>query len=83
LSPVPDSRPSTTNATAFIEVFSDRMTIQLPPTNGPIQRILAERSVLMVDPAQDGRALADRAEYQEASGVLELTGPQSWKPNGA
>jgi lipopolysaccharide export system protein LptA len=67
------SHPPDTNA--FVEVFSDLMTMQLPPTNGPVQRIIAERSVLIVDPDHDGRALADRAEYDEATGLLVLSGP--------
>jgi lipopolysaccharide export system protein LptA len=70
---LPDpSLPQTTNA--FVEVFSERMTIQLPPTNGPIQRFVAEKSVLIVDAGQDGRAMADLANYENATGILELTG---------
>ncbi len=58
----------------FIEVFADLMTVQLPPTNGPVRQITAEKHVLIMDPGQDGRALADRAVYEESTGVLELTG---------
>jgi lipopolysaccharide export system protein LptA len=59
---------------AFVEVYSDLMTIQLPPTNGPVERVIAEKSVFIVDAEQDARALADKAVYEEATGQLELTG---------
>jgi lipopolysaccharide export system protein LptA len=64
--------PGLTNA--LMEVFSDLMTIHLPPTNGPVQRIEAEGGVMILDPEQDGRALADRAVYEDSSGILELSG---------
>jgi lipopolysaccharide export system protein LptA len=69
------SAATRTNApSAFVEVFSDQMTIQLAPGTGPIQQIIAEKNVLIVDPDQEGKALADRATYQESTGILELTG---------
>jgi lipopolysaccharide export system protein LptA len=74
LSSMPARTKAGVNTNAFVEVFSEVMTMQLPPTNGPVQRIIAERSVLIVDPEQDGRALADRADYDEATGLLQLTG---------
>lgn len=74
-SAAPDESRTATNArSAFVEVFADRMQIQLPATNGPVQEVIAEKNVLIVDPDQDGRALADRAVYEEATGILELTG---------
>ena len=65
-------RVETNTPCAFVEVFADKMTIQLSPTNGPVQSMVAEKNVLIVDPGQDGRALADRATYVETSGLLEL-----------
>ncbi|MHC1766193.1 MAG: LptA/OstA family protein [Verrucomicrobiia bacterium] len=59
---------------AIVEVYSDQITVQLPATNGPVQRVQAEGNVLIVDADQEGRALANRAVYEESSGVLELTG---------
>jgi lipopolysaccharide export system protein LptA len=73
-SPGPAAGGVTNMPTGFVEVFSDLMTIQLPPTNGPVRQIVAEKNVLIADPEQGGRALADHAVYQEATGVLELTG---------
>jgi len=67
-----DAGASATNG--FVEVYSDLMTIQLPPTNGPVRQVIAEKNVLIVDADQDARALADRAEFVESTGILELTG---------
>ena len=74
IGPNSPARPATSSTNSFVEVFSDTITIQLPPTNGPVRRLEAERSVLIVDPYQDGRALADKAIYEDATGILELTG---------
>jgi lipopolysaccharide export system protein LptA len=76
LSATPGAAPvhSTNAASGFVEVFSDLMTMQLPETNGPVQQVVAEKNVLIVEPEENGRALADRAVYTEASGILELTG---------
>jgi lipopolysaccharide export system protein LptA len=61
-------------AEEFVEVFADRMTIQLPPSSGPVQSIVADGNVMIVDPHEDGRALADRAVYESEKGLLELSG---------
>ena len=76
LSGSPRARPAaaTNAASSYVEVFSDRMTVQMSPTNGPVQSMIAEKNVLIVDPMQDGRALADQATYREATGLLELSG---------
>lgn len=67
--------PGRTNqAASTVEVYSDLITVRLPETNGPVQQIVAEKNVLIVDMEQEGRALADRAVYEEATGVLQLTG---------
>lgn len=65
---------ASTNRGGFVEVFCDRVFLQLAPTNGPVQEIRAEKNVLIVDAEQDSRALGDLAVYTESTGVLELTG---------
>jgi lipopolysaccharide export system protein LptA len=70
------------DATRFVEVFAGLMTIQFPLTNGPVQQIIAEKNVLIVDPGQNGRALADRAVYEDLSGVLELSGSPLMETDG-
>ncbi len=59
---------------AVVEIYSDQLTVQLPATNGPVQRVQAEGNVLIVDVGQEARALANRAVYEEGTGLLELTG---------
>ncbi len=66
------NRPTDTNA--FLELSSDLLTLQLPPTNGPIQRIQAERNVVVVSPTDNSRATGGLLVYDESSGTLELTG---------
>jgi lipopolysaccharide export system protein LptA len=65
---------SSTNTGGFVEVFCDRVFMQLAPTNGPVQEIRAEKNVLILDADQDSRALGDLAVYKESTGLLELTG---------
>jgi lipopolysaccharide export system protein LptA len=72
--PAPPEPAATVATNAFIEVYSELMNIQLPPTNGPVQHVVAEKNVMIIDPDQEGRALAERAEYDERTGLLELTG---------
>jgi len=66
-------------ATNFVEIYSDTMTFQLPPTNGPVIGITAENHVIILDPGQKNHASGDRAVYTDASGALELTGHAVWE----
>jgi lipopolysaccharide export system protein LptA len=70
----PSAGPLAGATNAFVEVFANVMTIQLPATNGPVQRIVAEQNVLIEDSEQQTRALSDLATYDEITGILELTG---------
>lgn len=72
--PVPASESKVEGVGAVVEVYSDQIVVQLPATNGPVQSVTAEGNVLIVDADQEARALANRAVYQESSGVLELDG---------
>jgi lipopolysaccharide export system protein LptA len=68
-------------APRFMELFAGRFSIQLPETNGPIQQIIAEENVLIVNPAEQSRATADHATYYENTGLLMLTGGARWQFN--
>jgi hypothetical protein len=57
------------------------LAIELPPTNGPVRRLLATTNVVIRDPATAGGATAHRAEYQ-APGRLTLTGSPIWSGAG-
>lgn len=76
------STPGATNAPAgtnSIEMQAHVISIYLPPTNGPIQRLIAETNVVILDPANQSRATAGLAEYSQTNGLLELTGQPQWK----
>jgi lipopolysaccharide export system protein LptA len=63
------------------ELFAERFTIQLPETNGPIQRITAHNNVVILASESGSRATASQAVYSEASGLLVLTGNSRWHLN--
>src|SRR6266478_2871279 len=78
------TQPATTtntpgDATNFVEIYSDTMTFQLPPTNGPVISITAENHVIILDPGQKNHSSGDRAVYMDATGALELTGHAVWE----
>jgi lipopolysaccharide export system protein LptA len=62
----------------FRELFADFVTLQMPPTNGPIQSMTALGNVIIVNQADKSRALAERAAYDRASDRIELTGQPTW-----
>jgi lipopolysaccharide export system protein LptA len=80
--PVPASEGKVDGGGAVVEVYSDQIVVQLPATNGPVQSVTAEGNVLIVDADQDARALANRAVYQDSSGVLELAGTPMFEMQG-
>ncbi|MDB6121050.1 MAG: hypothetical protein JWQ71_43 [Pedosphaera sp.] len=73
----PTNTPASTNK--FVEVFSDSMLFQMPPTNGPIQTINADKNVVILDPENKSRATGNHAFYSEITGQLELTGHAAWQ----
>jgi lipopolysaccharide export system protein LptA len=62
----------------YREIFADYITLQMPPTNGPIQSMTARTNVIIVNQADKSRALAAQAVYQRASDTFELTGEPVW-----
>jgi lipopolysaccharide export system protein LptA len=80
---LPPAATRPTNAPAGevkpVEIYADTMLFQFPPTNGPVQTVLAEGKVLMLDPDQHSRATSDRAFASAITGRLELTGNAIWQ----
>jgi lipopolysaccharide transport protein LptA len=78
--------PSATNAPVatnkFVEAFADHFIFQLPPTNGPVQSVLGEKDVVLLDPENQGRATGGRMTYTEAGGTMELTDNPVWRSGG-
>ena len=69
--------PPSTNR--FAEISSEFLTVQLPPTNGPVVRITAETNVVIISPTDKSRASGERAVYTAATGLIELTGQPRWQ----
>ncbi len=68
--------------TNFVDIYSDTMTFQLPPTNGPVISITAETNVRIFDPEKQSHASGDRAVFTDATGALELIGKALWEADG-
>jgi lipopolysaccharide export system protein LptA len=72
--------PPAGEATNLVDVRAGAITLQLPATtNGPIQGVIAETNVVMVDPDRNSRATGDRAVYTGSNGVLVLSGGAQWQ----
>jgi lipopolysaccharide export system protein LptA len=67
------STSATNSATNLIELSADSVTVQRP-TNGPIQGMIAERNVVVLDPDTGNRATGDRGVYSAETGRLQLIG---------
>ena len=78
----PGTAPSTNTGGKLVVISSDLMTLKMPPTNGPIQEMIAERNVVILSESDESRATADLAVFREATGLMELTGNPEWKFKG-
>ncbi|HWY76262.1 MAG TPA: LptA/OstA family protein, partial [Verrucomicrobiae bacterium] len=63
--PASNPTPSGTNGLAdkFVEIYSDSMLFQMPPTNGPVQKVIADRNVVIVDLERNSRGTGGHAVY--------------------
>jgi lipopolysaccharide export system protein LptA len=69
-----------TNPTNLVDVYAGAITMQLPATtNGPIQGVIAETNVVIVDPDRNSRATGNRAVYTGSDGLLLLSGGAQWQ----
>ncbi|HZM03631.1 MAG TPA: LptA/OstA family protein [Candidatus Saccharimonadales bacterium] len=66
-------------ASGYRELFGDFVTLQLPPTNGPIENMIARGNVIIVNQADKSRALAGQAVYDRPTDHFELTGNPVWR----
>jgi lipopolysaccharide export system protein LptA len=75
----PGSGPvAATNILGFRELFARFATLQFPPTNGPVEEMIARGNVLMVNQADDDSAMADEAVYERLGDSVVLTGNPVW-----
>ena len=62
-----------------MEINAELLDLQMPTTNQPNRLLIAEHGVVILSPSDKSRASADRAVFDERSGMLELTGDASWQ----
>jgi lipopolysaccharide export system protein LptA len=74
--------PAPADTNAFVEVAAERLTLQFPATNGPVQSVLAETNVVIRDTRDGSVARSQRAVYAD-NGSVELTGEPEWTGFGA
>jgi len=71
--------PSATLTNATVEISAEVLDLQMPTTNQPSRLMIADRSVVIVSPADKSRATAERAVFDESTGMLELAGDAMWQ----
>lgn len=62
-----------------VEISADTISFKLPQTNAPVREIVAENQVVISSKSDESRATADKAVYNEGTGVVELSGKPVWK----
>jgi lipopolysaccharide export system protein LptA len=70
--------PPRIDATGVRVLFADDATMQMPPTNGPVESMTANGNVIIVNQADQSRSTADHAVYSRAEDRFELTGAPVW-----
>jgi lipopolysaccharide export system protein LptA len=63
----------------LVEISADTISFKLPQTNSPLREIVAENQVVIASESDQSRATADKAVYNEGTGIVQLTGEPVWK----
>jgi lipopolysaccharide export system protein LptA len=75
--PPPGTAPQA-GTNGFRELFADYATLQMPPTNGPVESMNAVGNVMITNQADHSRATGERAVYSQTNDSFELTGDPVW-----
>jgi lipopolysaccharide export system protein LptA len=70
--------PPRLDASGARVMFADDATMQMPPTNGPVESMIANGNVIIVNQADESRSTGDHAVYSRAEDRFELTGAPVW-----
>ena len=70
---------STNRRGGFTELSAEKVFVQRGPTNGPVQRIIAETNVVIAATDRSSRATASKADFNDATGDLTLSGTARWQ----
>jgi len=81
--PNPSGRAANSDAAqagtnGFRELFADFATLQFPAGNGPVQSMRARGNVIIINDADQSKAMAEQADYQRTTDRVELTGNPVW-----
>jgi len=67
-----------TNDSGYRELWAEFATLQMPPTNGPVEAMHATGHVLIVNQKDHSSSTSDRADYVRTNNLFELTGSPVW-----
>jgi lipopolysaccharide export system protein LptA len=67
-----------TNDSGFREMWADFATLQMPPTNGPVEAMHATGNVLIVNQADQSSSTSEQADYVRTNDLFELSGSPVW-----
>jgi lipopolysaccharide transport protein LptA len=70
--------PPKADATGVRELYADAATMQMPPTNGPVESMIASGNVIIVNQADKSRSTSEQAVYSRAENRFELIGAPVW-----
>ena len=70
---------STNRRSGFTELSAEKVFVQRGPTNGPVQRIIAETNVVIAATDRSSRATASKADFNDTTGDLTLSGNARWQ----
>jgi lipopolysaccharide export system protein LptA len=70
--------PPAAGAGGYRELSADFATLQMPPTNGPVEKMHAAGNVIIVNDADQSRGTGERADYARRDGLFELDGAPVW-----
>lgn len=71
------AHPPLPGSGGLVELLAGMVTLQLPPTNGPVQEVRAQTNVIIRLPGEGLEGHAAEAEYLP-EGVVRLRGEPSW-----
>ena len=74
----PPGTPLLAGTNGFRKLSADFVTMQMPPTNGPVERMSARGHVLTTNEADHSNSSSEYAIYSRTNDSFELTGQPVW-----
>jgi lipopolysaccharide transport protein LptA len=70
--------PPLADASGVRELYAGAATLQMSPTNGPVESMIAHADVMIVNQADHSVSTSDQAVYSRAENRFEMTGAPVW-----